>query len=35
MRATVIYGVGDVRIEPVPNAGLAEPGAAITVLVEI
>ncbi|MCW3068166.1 MAG: Zn-dependent dehydrogenase, partial [Solirubrobacterales bacterium] len=25
MRATVMYGAGDVRIESVPDAGLSEP----------
>src|SRR5215216_3812262 len=29
MRATVMYGAGDVRVEDVPDAGLAEPGDAL------
>jgi hypothetical protein len=29
MRATVLYGAGDVRVEDVPDAGLAEPDDAL------
>jgi threonine dehydrogenase-like Zn-dependent dehydrogenase len=29
MRATVMYGAGDVRVENVPDAGLVEPGDAL------
>ncbi len=29
MRATVVYGAGDVRVEDVPDAQLVEPGDAL------
>ena len=29
MRATVMYGAGDVRVETVPDAGLVEPTDAV------
>jgi len=29
MRATVMYGAGDVRVEEVPDAGLLDPGDAL------
>lgn len=32
MRATVMYGAGDVRIENVPDAGIAEPTDALVVI---
>ena len=32
MRATVMYGAGDVRIEDVPDAGLVEPTDAVIVV---
>ena len=30
MRATVMYGAGDVRVETVPDAGLVEPTDALS-----
>src|SRR5215210_675382 len=32
MRATVMYGAGDVRVETVPDAGLVEPTDALVVV---
>ena len=32
MRATVLYGAGDIRVETVPDAGLGEPTDALVVV---
>ena len=34
MRATVLYGAGDIRVEHVPDAGLSEPTDALAILGE-